>query len=297
MQPIQRPPTRRVQRGCFFQFVLVIASLTLCTLATCGTLMLVYLVAPPPSLNVAVMGLDSRDGEGMVTRSDAVLLVGIKGFRLNVASIPRDVFIRVPGYGEPQRVNTINVLGEINQDGGGPRLLQDSIELSFGVAVGHYVRMDFDAFRQMIDSVGGVTVDVPSRIQDFAFPTDDFGTMTVTFEAGRQRMNGERALIYARMRNPDDDYRRTERQQQVLVAFARKAALPIYWPGLLAVLTRNVETNLSPFELIRMLPAAVFGIGNAEQFVINRDYVLPGAGGVVPDYERVNRIFGEMFGR
>src|SRR5690606_14084290 len=143
-----------------------------------------------------------------------------------------DVFIRVPNYRDSQRINTINALGESTEAGTGADLLRESIALSFDVTPTHYVRLDFDAFRQMIDAVGGVTIDVPYAIVDNAFPTADYGTQTVRFEAGQQHMDGETALIYARTRHQDDDYRRAERQQQVLSALARRAANPLRWPAL-----------------------------------------------------------------
>ncbi|TVR19933.1 MAG: LytR family transcriptional regulator [Anaerolineaceae bacterium] len=294
--PIHRPPPRHGRRGCVADTLIAVLALFACTLVSCGSLLMAYLVVPVQPVSVLIMGIDARDGEGLATRSDAVMIAGVKGVRLNVMSIPRDVFIRVPGYGSPQRINTVNALGEIDSIGGG-RLLQDSIEHSFGVRPSAYIRLDFDAFQRMIDAVGGVTVDVPFAIQDNAYPTDDGGTMTVRFEAGRQHMNGERALIYARTRNPDDDYRRAGRQQQILTAFARKAALPIFWPGLLVVIAGSVDTNLSPVDALRVLPAAMIGLFNSERFVMDRDYVVAGAGGVVPDYARVNPIFWQMFGR
>jgi LCP family protein required for cell wall assembly len=298
MPPINRQHAipRRVQRGCIAQTFITLALILAGVMALCISTIMVYWIVPPPSLNILVMGLDAREGEGRGTRSDSIMIVGLKGLNMNIASIPRDLFIHVPGYSNAQRINTINALGEIQQTGNGPRLLQDSIEANFGIRPARYVRLDFNGFKQMIDAVGGVTIDVPTRIYDPAYPTTNYGTMTVTFEAGRQHFNGERALIYARTRHQDDDYRRAERQQQVIIAFAQKAIIPIYWPSLIHAIIQNVDTNLSPIDVLRAIPSVMVGIFNTEQFVIDREYIRAGNGGASPHYELVNPIFSELFG-
>src|SRR5690606_16210897 len=112
---------------------------------------------------------------------------------------PRDLFINVPNYGM-QRINTINVLAELDAIGSGPSLLAQSIENNFGIGVDNYVRLDFHAFVALVDAVGGLNIEVPYNLIDYDFPTEDYGTMEVRFEQGWQHMDGERALIYARTR-------------------------------------------------------------------------------------------------
>ena len=83
----------------------------------------------------------------------------------------------------------------------------------------HYTaQINFDGFARVIDALGGVTIDVPRRIVDDAYPTADFGTVRIEFEPGPQRMGGARALIYARTRHADSDFERAGRQQQVIRA-------------------------------------------------------------------------------
>ena len=166
-----------------------------------------------------------------MTRTDSIMLLNVSPGRASRAVHPRDVFIDVPGYGA-QRINTINVLGEQDAPGSGPELVKASLYQSFGVEVEHYVRLDFDAFIELVDAVGGITIDVP-RGRDHEYPTPDGGVEHIRFEAGRQHMTGEEALKYARTRHQDDDYRRAERQQQVVDAGDRKLADPravFRWP-------------------------------------------------------------------
>jgi len=288
----QRRLPRRRYHGCLTTGFIALLVL----LFFCAASLAIYVVLPPSPLNILVMGLDSRGNEGTTTRTDSIMVVGIHPATINVSllSIPRDLFIEVPGYGW-QRINTVNVLAEVEEPGTGPALLQTSIEQSFGFDVDRYVRLDFQAFVEVVDAVGGLNINVPNAIVDTQFPTADYGTMTVRFDAGWQHMDGETALIYARTRHSDDDYRRAERQQQVVSALARKLINPLRWPAAWAALSRNVETDLSPFDFIPMLPPLIFSGGQFDALVINRDYILPGDGFSYPNYDALEPWIDERF--
>jgi polyisoprenyl-teichoic acid--peptidoglycan teichoic acid transferase len=216
------------------------------------------------------------------------MLLGVNPSRMQVSllSVPRDLFISVPGYGL-QRINTINMLGEMEETGRGPDLLKRSFALSFGVEPRRYVRLDFDGFEALIDAVGGVTIDVERTIVDNLYPDGAGGVQTIRFEAGRQRMNGATALIYARTRYADSDYFRVGRQQQIVSAFARKLLNPINWPGVMAVLVRYVDTDLTLADMFTLAPALMLSLGDFDRLVIDHDYITPVQGGVGPDYNRV----------
>ncbi|MGV2436001.1 MAG UNVERIFIED_CONTAM: LCP family protein [Anaerolineae bacterium] len=117
--------------------------------------------------------------------------------RMSMFSIPRDVFIEVEGYGS-QRINSINVLGECEQSGTGAEWVARAIEDNFNLEVDRTARLNFDAFVQLVDALGGVTVEVERAIVDPTFPTRDFGTMVVRFNEGKQHMDGITALRFAR---------------------------------------------------------------------------------------------------
>jgi LCP family protein required for cell wall assembly len=265
-----------------------IALAMLTPLATCAAILLIYVIIPPPPVDILVLGVDARPGEGYVTRTDTIMLVGVqpRRMRLSLLSIPRDLFLDVPGYGS-QRINTVNVLGELEEVGYGPELLQVSITNNFGVEPDKYARLNFDAFVQLVDAVGGLTIDVPKLIVDNAYPTEDLGTTVIRFEPGVQRMDGAAALVYARTRHTDDDYGRAERQQQVLSALARKLANPLNWGPAVTVIQRNVDTNMNVFEMALYAPPVVFGSRNIDRLVIDRDYILPGSQGAIPNYEKL----------
>ncbi len=271
----------------FLPFIALILALLTCGLPTllCG----LYFVFAPPHTDIVVMGVDSRPGEGWMARADSIILVGIEPRRFGVTmmSIPRDLSIDVPGYGL-QRINTVNMLGEMEAAGTGPDLLKAGITESFGVTPERYVRLDFNGFTSLIDAVGGVTIDVPNPLIDYSYPTEDGGVMTVEFAAGPQHMDGQRALIYARTRYADDDYRRSERQQQVVSALLGRLINPLYWPGAAAALAQAVDTDLTLWDLLTLAPPVVLGGARAESLVIDRDYITATAEGVtVPDYVKI----------
>jgi LCP family protein required for cell wall assembly len=212
---------------------------------------------------------------------------------LSVLSIPRDLFINVPGYGM-QRINTINVLAEMETSGTGPSLLAQSIEQNFDMRVDYYIRLDFQAFVAVVDAVGGLDIDVPYDIVDYQFPTDDYGTIEVHFEAGQQHMNGQTALIYARTRHGDDDYRRAERQQQVVNALLQKLANPFNWSAAWFI-QQHMETDMNLLHMLGLFPPVLFSGGNMNRLVIDRQYILPGDGYSVPNYEAIRPFISANF--
>lgn len=274
----------RRRRSSWFLLWLVLGPLC-CS----GLALLAYVVFPPPQLDILVLGLDSRGTEGQLARTDAILLVGADParLRLSVLSIPRDLFVEVPGYGS-QRVNTVNLLGEQEASGGGPALLSSALNQTLDIRTDRFVRLDFQGFVALIDAVGGVVVDVERQIVDDAYPTADGGVTTVRFEAGVQQMAGEQALIYSRVRHGGDDYQRAARQQQVLSALLRRLVNPLRWPAVAAALGQSVETDLSLLDLASIAPLVILNAGRYDMLVIDRDFILGTAEGhAVPDLERL----------
>lgn len=279
----------KMPHGCRRNAAIILALVILVPVFLCGLTLVFYLVFPPPQTDILVMGLDSREGEGWLARADSVMLVGINPalLRVSLLSIPRDLSVDTPGYGM-QRINTVNMLGEMEQAGRGAALLAEAVEQNFGISIERTVRLDFHGFVELIDAVGGITIDVERAIVDNLYPTADGGVTSIRFESGVQHMDGERALIYARTRHADDDYRRAERQQQVVSALLGRLANPVYWPAALSVLNRSVDTNLTVWDMLRLAPPVILNRGRFEQLVIDRDKITATASGVaVPDYSQI----------
>lgn len=252
----------------------------------CSLSMLVYVIVPPPQANVLLLGLDARPNEGFATRTDAIMVMGIRPrlLRVSLLSVPRDLFFEVPGYGV-QRINTVNVLGELDETGTGPLLVGDAVSATLNIDVDYYLRVNFEGFVRLVDALGGVTIDVPKAIVDYQYPTPDGGVKTIRFDPGRQVMSGEEALIYARTRHADDDYARAGRQQQVVNAVSQKLLSPLNWGRALSVIGQSVDTNMAWWQMALYAPPMVFSGGRLDQRVIDRDAILPGASGAVPNVD------------
>jgi LCP family protein required for cell wall assembly len=307
-RPPKRRPRRRKKRrsclGCLAQAVLAGA---LFVVAFGALLVALYRIAPPPRTNILVLGLDSRPGEGDVTRTDTMLLVTVDPADLYVGmlSIPRDLYVEIPGYGE-QRINAAHVIGESATPGSGPALAAQTIEYNFGVPVHRTVRLNFEGFLAIVDAAGGVTIDVPEAFTDYEYPTPDYGTMVVSFEAGEQHMDGERALQYARIRHGSSDFERAARQQQVIAALIRQLLWPgnwWRWPGVYRAFSQNVDSNLTVLDALAIMPTVVWvGPDGIDRRVIDRDMVTgrttsQGASVLDPDWARIQPMLDEMFFR
>ncbi len=253
----------------------------------CGTLM--YVVSPPPTTNILILGIDTRADSGesaSIARTDSIMILSVnpKNQKVSLLSIPRDLFIETPNYGY-LRVNTIIREAELANEGTGIEELTASLENTFGIQIHHYARLNFEAFVDVVDAVGGVKIDVPKHIEDYDYPTEDYGTMYVEFNAGEQKMDGATALIYARTRHGDSDYERAARQQQVFSALIGKLINPLHlyrWPAVSSAIWENVETDMNLGNIIQIFPGIALYGRSPDRFVIDSSYIGSGS---TPDVE------------
>lgn len=172
-------------------------------------------------LNVLVLGVDSRP-DGGDQNADVIILarLDLEEHTLRSISLPRDLQVEIPGHG-PGKINGAYGIGLEENPGSrvaGVAKVRDTIEYNFGVMIDEYVMIDFEGFTNVVDAVGGIDITVPEKIVDEAYPTEDYGTRLLVIEAGRQHMDGETALSYARTRHQDSDDKRRERQMLVIQA-------------------------------------------------------------------------------
>lgn len=299
------PPTARRKRGFRLSpFVLAV----LIVVFSCGCLVLsgVWLSRFGSRTNVLILGLDRRPEQDQTVRSDVLMLVTADPGepRLSLLSIPRDLYVDIPGYGK-SRINAAHLWGESQNRGAGPALAMETVAVNFGVPIHGYLRVDFDGFRAVIDAVGGIDVVVEERIVDNAYPTQDYGTMRIEIPAGPQHMDGERALQYVRSRHGASDFERAARQQDVMMALVRRMTTPQTWPRLPAVaeaMMQHVDTNLGPLEMLRMAVTALrVGADGIEHHVIDRNMTRPwttptGGAVLLPRWDVINPLVEGVFG-
>jgi LCP family protein required for cell wall assembly len=213
-------------------------------------------------MNILLIGIDGfNDNYYRAARSDSIILVGVN-FAAKTAqmlSVPRDLWVQLPNLPQvPEaRINTAYHYAEFyGLPGGGPAEMTAVIANTFGLRVDRYVVINFSAFEQGVDAIGGIDLNLPAPIHDGSYPLrDGSGTIAIDFPAGPVHMDGVTALIYARLRHDSNDFQRMRRQQQVLFAVRNKLLSPRTLPQLPAlaqVLFSSARTDLS-FEDIALL--------------------------------------------
>ncbi|MGH6862386.1 MAG: LCP family protein [Phyllobacterium sp.] len=200
--------------------------------------------APSGALNILVAGLDQESGKraGLRDRSDTIMLVHLSFERNDamVISFPRDLMVQLPGCRSREGLpGQRRHQGMINSsfNAGGIGCTWKTIETLTGIHIDHFVKIDFDGFRTIVDAVGGVELCIPSPIRDRYAP--------LNLPAGLQLLRGEQALGYVRVRHSlgdGTDIGRIQRQQDFLSAMAKK------------VLSNGTLAN--PMRLLRFLNAA-----------------------------------------
>jgi LCP family protein required for cell wall assembly len=224
---------------------------------------------PPPwdgadRVSLLVMGLDYRDwaaGEGP-PRTDTMILLTIDPINrtAGMLSIPRDLWVNIPGSGHG-RINTAYQIGEaLAMPGGGPELAKETVEELLGVPIDYYAQVDFGAFARFIDQIGGVTIDIPEEIRIDTQGDENTGKKIRKLKPGRQTLNGELTLAYARARKTEGgDFDRSMRQQLVIMAIRNRLVEPDHLAGLIArapvlynELSAGIRTNLSMDQAIRL---------------------------------------------
>ncbi|MFZ5596406.1 MAG: LCP family protein [Bacillota bacterium] len=203
------------------------------------------------TINVLVLGVDARKGENM-TRTDTIMLCTVDTNKniMGVLSIPRDTRVYIPGHGY-DKINSASVYG-------GPELSMQVVSSLLGVPVNNYVLTNYEGFKEIIDKLGGVTINVEKRM--YHYDPQDGGAYNIDLQPGLQKLDGEKALQFVRFRSmPNGDIDRTGLQQQFIRALADQVLQPatvVKLPSLALSLSRAVETNLSMGDITKLARSA-----------------------------------------
>ena len=245
-------------------------------------------------VNIAILGSDARPLTGG-HRTDTIMVASLDPTRgtVTLLSFPRDLYIFIPGW----RVDRINVA-----DGrGGPDLVEQTILYNFGIPIDFWVRMEFGGFRSLIDSLGGVDVEIGR------YYSDECGGGWMTFRPGVRHMDGFTALCYARMRKAASDYDRLRRQQELVLAIFNKGVslealsrLPEVYQQFASL----VETNAALGDLVPLLPLAAQVAGDTTRIrryavdtTMATGWRVPSSGASVqlPNYAAIQAMLAEAF--
>ena len=220
-------------------------------------------------VNVLLLGMGGYENDAPFL-TDSIMAVSIDPTtnRVMMASVPRDLVVHMNLQSNPSRVwvNKINAAFEVPYTdiiccvasdytgaNGGGKAAEHEVGKVTGLSFDRYIAVDFVAFRDMVDALGGVDVCLTTRLDDESYPDYSGGYHPIHFAAGCQHLNGEQALQIARSRHADQpqqasDFGRAKRQQDIMQAIKKKAITVNGFakaPALLAALQKNVHTDMT----------------------------------------------------
>ena len=247
-------------------------------------------------VNILLLGSDSRPNEGGF-RTDVIMFVSIdkgKG-RVSVISFPRDLYVTIPGW-TTQRINTAFAYG-------GFSLLAETFQYNFGVRPQYYILTNFQGFKGIIDSLGGINVNVAAPLSD-ACDLHQAVKGRCTVNPGVVTMDGDTALWYVRSRHTTSDFDRTRRAQEVLYGlFNRFMHIDAvkHLPEFYESYKNSVQTNMSPVDMLPLLPAisqVASDSSRVHRYAVTpamvSDYIAPGGAMVLlPNFYAINAMINE----
>ena len=264
---------------------------------------------------ILLMGIDKRQGmeQERAFRTDTMMLITIDpvGNNLGMLSIPRDLWVNIPGFESRDRINTANFKGDaFRVPGGGPSLAMETIAVNLGIQVDNYIRINFTAFESLINEIDGIEVDVPQAIEDPRYPDCCTGYDPLYIPEGVTHMDGSLALKYARTRATyGGDFDRAARQQQVLLAVRDKILTMKMLPKLIdrtpklySTLSGGYDTDLTLENIVDLMGLVrEIDSNNIQSAVINGDYLMnefttsEGAQVVLLDSQAFRKLREQMF--
>ncbi|MFZ3150419.1 MAG: LCP family protein [Anaerolineaceae bacterium] len=247
---------------------------------------------PTNQMNILLLGVDDFAANGF--RTDVIMLLSLnpKHNTASLISFPRDLYVTIPGYWS-NRINTAWGLG-------GFELLADTFEVNFGIRPEYYMMVNYNGFKDVIDSLGGIDVTVTQELQD-SCSTDPSGWCIL--EPGETHMDGSTALWYSRSRLTTSDFDRNRRAQEVVQAIFQKIMnlnMLLKVPELYSYYREYVDTDVQLMDIIPMLPLAssLMEEGNIHRYAIGPESVTnwitaEGAMVLMPDYYAIAEILNE----
>lgn len=204
--------------------------------------------AEPAQDNVSILflGIDDSDKRGQGadhSRTDALLLATLnnKSKTVKLLSIPRDSYVYIPHVKYRDKINHAHAFG-------GTKATIETVEELFDIPVDYYVRVNFNAFIDVVDALGGIEAEVPYKLNEL----DENDKRTINLQPGLQTLNGREALALARTRKLDSDLERGKRQQEIIKAIAAKAGSftsITKYDAVLEAVGNNMKTNMTFDEM------------------------------------------------
>lgn len=211
-------------------------------------------------INILLLGMGGANHPGgMLTDSIMVASIDPTNNTLAMLSIPRDLYVPIPGTKQSAKINEVYSIGEKQKAGNGPILMKDTVGKILDLPIHYYVVADFYGFVKFVNQIGGVDVYVDKNLDDPFYPDANMqGYDPFHIKAGQQHLDGATALKFARSRETTSDFDRAARQQKIIAAVREKAlnkgflANPKNINDIVGIIGDHVRTDLSPSELISL---------------------------------------------
>lgn len=275
-------PAVRRKRSCF--------SCSGCGCFLLPLLVLMVWLLAPFSTRFALLGIDRAPAGSMAGRSDTMVVFSLNPLgAVKALSIPRDLWVPIPGYGE-NRINAAHFFAEAATPGSGPDAALETLNSNFGFNLHYYLRFNLENFPALIDALGGMTLTLPESMSGYP--------------PGSYKLDGAQALAFVRSRSDGDDFFRMAQGQVFIKAFMRRLLDPSVWPRLpqfLAALPDALDSNI-PFWLwprlgLTLARASLTGF---DSIALDRSMAVPavsaeGAQILLPDWALINAYLSQNF--
>lgn len=228
-------------------------------------------------VNILILGMGGvKHPGGTLTDTIEVLSINPIDKTIGLLGLPRDLLVPIYGLDRETttsrfglervkpsfegKINTAFALAEQQTKGSGPGAAKATVEALLDLPIHYYVALDFAGFTKLVQSIGGVTVNVPKDLVDPLFPDELLkGYEPFSIKAGIHHLDGETALKYVRSRQTTSDFDRAKRQQQILVALKERVLSlgilgnPIKVREISRIAADHLRTDITPLELERLV--------------------------------------------
>lgn len=209
-------------------------------------------------INILFLGMRGANMPGGGLLADSIMIASLdtKNNKVALISVPRDLYVQIPGTNERGKLNSVYSHWESGGRGQGVAKMEEMMGTITGLKIDRAIAINFDGFRQLIDTVGGIDVRLPKGFSEpLQFVEGNECGGAFTLPAGTNHLNGEKALCYARARVTTNDFDRSKRQQTVIKALKEKmvslGTLADFSKvnNILNIVGANVKTDLTPEEM------------------------------------------------
>lgn len=285
--------TTRKKKSRQRKFFLVLAAM-FCMVIVGWIVGQIYPVFTKEVSHIMILGVDRRDGD--TGRSDTLIVATViepeddrtEKPKVSLLWIPRDTLADIPKHGEEKIAHAFAY--------GGPQLSAEVVGSLLNVKIDHYILIEKKVFQRVIDTIGGVDIDVEKRMY-YVDPWDDDGGLYIDLFPGMQHLNGDESIQYVRYRDSEGDIGRIRRQRHFIEATMDRVLSPEVIPKLpyaIREIYNSIETDLSLGEILQLASTVQNAEGMKTESVPGEPAYIDGVSYWEPDEKKLDAIMKEF---